>query len=37
VRVGATDALSRRQQTRPRALFQRLTLWNYAGTRERER
>jgi hypothetical protein len=32
-----TDALSRRQQTRPRALFQRLTLWNCASARERER
>jgi hypothetical protein len=37
VRAGATDALSRRQQTRPRALFQRLRLWNCAGARERER
>jgi hypothetical protein len=37
VRVGATDALSRRQQTWPRALFQRLTLWNYVGVRECER
>jgi hypothetical protein len=31
------DALSRRQQTWPRALFQRLTLWNCVGARERER
>jgi hypothetical protein len=37
MRVGATDALSQRQQMRPRALFQRLTLWNYAGARECER
>jgi hypothetical protein len=35
--AGAIDALSRRQQTRPRTLFQRLTLWNCAGARERER
>jgi hypothetical protein len=37
MRAGATDALSQRQQTWPRALFQRLTLWNCAGVHERER